>query len=348
MDAASVGLSALATAAILGSIPLIAILQRAISSGGRIEWARLTAIGAIGVLVGGVTVLASGGLIAPLLSAPVVALGGLFASLATSARAGVAIWKPLLFAVAATTIVFVPTALAVFGPPFDPFANRLGVLDLGGALPSLVAGAATAIGAGRVARGSFGFVGGPKFVGGLKFVGALKGGARILLPAVGLLLVSIAWLVGFELAIDEFTVPIAVNALLMPAAAAAASSLVERLRHRRNSASGLVVGGMAGMAAAVSACAFLTPPLAIVVALIAGAVAATVPSRPKSPSLTAVPGALLLGAATSVVLLGLLATNVGFIYTGQPELIFGQAFIALVSVLGGLVVGAVLGRALKF
>lgn len=336
MEAASVGLSAVATAAILGSIPLIAMLQRAISTGGRIDWVRVTAVGAVGVLVGGVTVLGSGGLIAPLLAAPVVALGGLFATLGTSARSGVAIWKPLLFALAATTIVFVPTALAVFGPPFDPFANRLGVLDLGGALPSLVAGGATAIGASRVARGSFAFVGGG------------RGAARTPLPAVGVWVLTIAWLVGLELAVDEFTGPIAFNALLMPVAAAAAGSLVERLRHRRNSVSGLVVGGLAGSAAAVSACAFLTPTLAIVVAVIAGAIVATLPARPKSPFVTVVPGALLLGAAIGVVLLGFLATNVGFIYTGQPELIFGQLFLALVATLGGVVVGAVLGRVLKF
>jgi hypothetical protein len=52
---------------------------------------------------------------------------------------------------------------------------------------------------------------------------------------------------------------------------------------------------------------------------------------------------LAVGAAISVVLLGALGTNIGYIYTGQPELVLGQVFVTLVSIAGGGLVGAGFG-----
>lgn len=143
-------------------------------------------------------------------------------------------------------------------------------------------------------------------------------------------------MVGLELAADDMVPIIVVSALVIPVVAAAAASVVERLRFRRTTASGFVTGLLAGVAATVPACAFVTPPLAAAIGIVAGVVCALLPDRLRAwPAAT-----LAVGAAISVVLLGAFGTNIGYIYTGQPELVLGQVFVTLASIAGGGLVGA--------
>jgi Amt family ammonium transporter len=341
MDVATAGLSAIATVAVLGTIPLFSLVARGAS--GHTNWRRLVVVAAVGALVSVIAVVV--GPVPSSLIAPVLALGALFAAIATPLRDAVppfevplfevALWRPIAFAAIATTVVFLPVVLPVFGPMFDPFGNQLGVVDLGGAVPGLIAAGATSVGATLLNRT------GPA-------ADIRAGGRRVILPALLLWVVSIVWLFGLELAIDASTPIILTSSVVMPAAGAAAAALVERLRHRRNTARGLVTGILAGLAAATSACAFVTPQLGALVALVAGAVCAIFPLRTnREPLLASVPGTLLVGGGIGAVLLGAVAKHLGFIYTGQPELVFGQLFIVVIAIGLGLLVGAVLARVLR-
>jgi len=121
--------------------------------------------------------------------------------------------------------------------------------------------------------------------------------------------------------------------------AAGAASLVERLRFGRTTAWGIVTGLLAGMAAAVPACAFVTAPLAAVIGVVAGAASGLLPGRVRTrPAMV-----LAVGAAISTVLVGAFGTNIGYIYTGQPELVLGQLSITLLAVAGGGALGAATG-----
>lgn len=326
MDGVSLAFSALAIVSILAIAVVLGLVEKRVVLG---DWARTVLVagtgGAIVAIACSIQVL----VLPLLLIGPLAALGALFTTLATSLMDSQSTPKRLVVAAVSAVIVFLPVARAVFGAPFDPFGTQLGVIDLGGALPTLVAGGAVAVGTALVRRSST--------------PGAPASPKRwsTIVPAVFAWIAGIGWLVGLELAADDMVPIIVVSALVIPAVAAIAASVVERLRFRRTTPSGVVTGLLAGMAAAVPACAFVTPTLAVAIGLAAGAVGALLPDRLRAwPAAT-----LAVGAGLSVVLLGAFGTNIGYIYTGQPELIFGQLLITLLALGGGLGVGAGLGWA---
>ena len=324
MDGVSLGFSALAIVSILAVTFLLPFVEKRVAPG---DWARTVLVagsgGAIVIIACSIELV----VLPLLLVGPLAALGALFATLATSLMGTESVPKRLVVAGAATALVFLPVASAVFATLFDPFGTRLGVIDLGGALPTLVAGGAVAIGTALARRPSD------------AVRSSRAGGWPTVLPSVLVWFAGVGWVVGLELAADDMVPIIVVSALVIPAAAAAAASVVERLRFRRTTASGVVTGLLAGVAAAVPACAFVTPSLAAAIGLLVGAVGALLPDRLRAwPAAT-----LAVGAAISVALLGVFGTNIGYIYTGQPELVLGQVFITLASISGGGLVGAGLG-----
>ena len=328
MDAVSLGFSALAIVSILAVTVLLGMVERRVAPG---EWARTVLVAGTGVAIVAVACSIQLLVLPLLLVGPLAALGALFATLATSLMESQSMPKRLVIAAAATALVFVPVASTVFGTPFDPFGTQLGVIDLGGGLPTLVAGGAVAVGTAVIQRP-------PETVRQFRTRGRTGGRTR-LVPPILAWAAGIGWLVGLELAADTMVPIIVVSALVIPAVSTIAASVVERLRFRRTTVAGVVTGLLAGMAAAVPACAFVTPPLAVAIGVAAGTIGALLPD-----SLRAWPAAILaVGAAISVVLIGAFGTNIGYIYTGQPELVFGQVFITLASIAGGLVVGAGLG-----
>ncbi|MHC5796125.1 hypothetical protein ACVXZ4_08190 [Lacisediminihabitans sp. FW035] len=328
MDGVSLGFSALAIVSILAVTVLLARVEKRVASG---DWARTVLVAGTGGAIVAIACSAQVLVLPLLLVGPLAALGALFATLATSVMDSSSTPKRLAVAAAATAIVFLPVARAVFGAPFDPFGTQLGVIDLGGALPTLAAGGAVAVGTALVRRSS------------TPGVPASSKRWSSIVPAILAWVAGIGWLVGLELAADDMVPIILVSALVIPAVATLAASVVERLRFRRTTPSGVVTGLLAGMAAAVPACAFVTPTLAVAIGLAAGAVGALLPDRLRAwPAAT-----LAVGAGLSVVLLGAFGTNIGYIYTGQPELIFGQFFITILSLGGGLGVGAGLGWAIE-
>ena len=328
MDAVSLGFSALAIVSILAVTVLLALVENRVAPG---DWARTVLVAGTGGAIVAIACSIQLLVLPLLLVGPLAALGALFATLATSLIEKESVPKRLAVAAAATALVFLPVASTVFGTLFDPFGTRLGVVDLGGALPTLVAGGAVAVGTTLVRR----------------LVDTVRssraGGWSTVVPSVLVWFAGVGWVVGLELAADDMVPIIVVSALVTPAVSAAAASVVERLRFRRTTASGVVTGLLAGVAAAVPACAFVTPSLAAAIGVLAGAVGALLPDRLRAwPAAT-----LAVGEAISVVLLGAFGTNIGYIYTGQPELVLGQVFITLASIAGGGIVGAGFGWLLQ-
>ena len=324
MDGVSLGFSALAILSILAVTVLLAFVENRVVSG---DWARRILVASAGAAL--VTIASSIELVALplLLVGPLAALGALFATLATSLMRTESVSKQLVVASAATASVFLPVASTVFTTVFDPFGTQLGVIDMGGALPTLVAGGAVTIGTALVRRSPD------------AELTSRLGRSPTVVPSVLVWFAGIGWVVGLELAADDMVPIIVTSAVVIPAVAAAAASVIERLRFRRTTAAGVVTGILAGVAAAIPACAFVTPSLAATIGLVVGAVGALLPGRLRAwPAAT-----LAVGAAISAVLLGAFGTNIGYIYTGQPELIIGQVFITLASITGGGIVGAGLG-----
>ncbi|CAN5265218.1 hypothetical protein BH09ACT1_BH09ACT1_20810 [soil metagenome] len=325
MDASNYALSALATLGILVAAVLLALLRRWLA--GETDAAfRLELVGVM--LAGVVTAAALFALtgVPGLFFGPVTALGALFAVLATVGirSRGRRLWPTLLFVVLMTALVFAPVAAIVFGSWFDPFGTGLGYLDLGGSLTALVGGGVVALAVAFVERGARHPLPRPGFS------WLAVGGAIALLVAV------LAWSFGIELAIDEVTPSILRNTALMGLAGAATGSLVERLRHRQNTASASILGLIAGLSAAVPASAYLTMSLAILVGLLAGALAALLPRA----GTTVLVASAVVGSSLSMVLLGALAQNISFIYTGQPEVLFGQVLgVVIAALLAGVVGG---------
>jgi Amt family ammonium transporter len=327
MDASNYALSALATVGILVAAVLVALLRRWLAGETSTDAPfRLELVGAM--LTGAVTAAAFFTLtpVPGIFFGPVTALGALFAVLATAGirSRGRRLWPTLAFVVVTTALVFEPIAAIVFGATFDPFGTGLGFIDLGGSLAAFVGGGVVALTVTFIDRRS------------RHPLVSRRGGVVPVIAAIGFLAAVLAWSFGIELAIDEVTPSILRNTALMGVAGAVTGSLVERLRHRQNTAAGSILGLVAGLAAALPASAYLTTSLAILVGLIAGALCALLPRG----GATALVATLAVGSGFSIVLLGALAQNISFIYTGQPEVLFGQLFgVVLAAVLAAVVGG---------
>ena len=315
MDAAplvTATLSALSTVGILALVPLVGLL-RARSAGDPLQPRTQLVVAASGALVTALAVISGlTGIAAPFL-APAIALGALFATVSTLGVTDAPLARQLVFVVTLTIIVFVPVVSAVLTIWWDPFATGLGYLDYGVSVPIVVAAACATLGSLVVAR-------------------VRPAPIRLGWGALGLICsgwaATVAWLVGLELAVDAVTALVLLNSLIMPPAAVATSVLVERVRHRRNTVAGVVFGALGGLAAAAATAAYLITPVALVVGLVAGMLVAFLPETGAARRLALT---LLVGGGSAILLLGLVAKDVSFIYTGQPEVLFGQVLAVVLA-----------------
>jgi len=325
MDAATLAtatLSALSAAGILALVPLLGLL-RARSAGESVRLRALLLVAGTGAVVTAIAVVTGlTGIAAPFL-APAIALGALFAVVATLGVTAASLMRQIIFVLVLTAVVFVPVVSTVLTLWWDPFATGLGYLDYGVSVPIVVAAASATLGSLTVARKAIPASPRP-----------IRLGWSALWLVGGIWLAMLAWLVGLELAVDEVTPLILVNTLSMPPAAVATSALVERVRHRRNSIAGVVYGALGGLAAAAATAAYLIPPVALVVGLVAGLLVAFVPETGAARRIALT---LLVGGGSAIVLLGLVAKDVSFIYTGQPEVLFGQVLAVVLA--GGAAFG---------
>jgi len=331
MDAAplvTATLSALSVVGILALVPLLGLL-RARSAGEPLQPRVLLTVAATGAAVTAIAV-ATGltGIAAPFL-APAIALGALFATVATLGLTAAPLARQIVVVFVLTIVVFVPVVSVVLTLWWDPFATGLGYLDYGVSVPIVVAAACAALGTLVIAR--------------VRPV-QIHLGWGALGVICGIWAATLAWLVGFELAVDEVTALVVVNGLIMPAAAVATSALVERVRHRRNTVAGVVFGALGGLAAAAATAAYLITSVAVVVGLVAGMLVAFLPETGAARRIALT---LLVGGGSGILLLGLVARDVSFIYTGQPEVLFGQVLAVVLVGGASFGLGALLWLALR-
>jgi len=255
--------------------------------------------------------------LAPALVPATASLAALAAVLLDLAVRAAGIRPPLRLVLLAvwTATVSAPVAVALLADDGVLGAAGLRTLDLGGALPAVVAPGAAAAALVVIARPRARAASAPARPG-VVLGAALAGWAW-----------WVGWLVGLELAIDDLTPRIVSNAVLVPAVAIGMWLLVQRLRHARTDAAAAGGGLLAGLAAVTAGCAYLDPLGAVLTGVIAGGASASVASAATARSGRAAWApvcALLVAGGAGVVLLGIFATRTGLMFTGQPEVLFAQ------------------------
>jgi ammonia channel protein AmtB len=332
----SAALAALSAVGALAASVLLSLIAARLA-GQRQKWTAVGLQGGVAILVTAAAWFTGVTGIQVVFLAPVVALGGLFGLVVTlphRERLGGEI-AGMIFAGVLTAIVYVPLVSIVFTLWYDPFATGIGFVDFGAALPTGVAAGSAALAVVLISRRE------PRPI-------ALPvAWPALVLPTIALVAAWLAWLMGLELALDRLTPLIVGNGILMAVSGSLAWALVERARFRTNTVAGTSLGALAGLAAATPSTGYLLPGLAIVTALVAGGVCALAAGRTSLTASRRIATVLMLGGATSLLLLGILAKDVSFIYTGQPELFFGQAFSILLAGGGGFGVGMLVWLAVR-
>lgn len=283
---------------------------------------------------------AATGILAWLVMAPILggqAVGGLFLPIA--ALAGVAAYLPsiavrsvgggtggtLLFGLLWSAAVFVPAAITTFAPFGTDGPLGLRPVDLGGSLVINVAAGAAALGV-LVAAGAQA----------PRVRAATIGRGMATIAVVAMSLSWIVWLAAAEFAIDDMTPPILVNGVAGAAGGVVGWLAVQRIRHQSTTLTAVAAGLVSGLVAVTAGAAWFTPVSATASGVLAGAAAcaftlARVAATRRQQWF--VVGSHLVAGAVGVVLLGLLATGRGFLFTGQLDLI-GQQLLG-VAVVGG-------------
>ena len=273
----------------------------------------------------------------PLLTFPLGGLAGFAAVLATipvrDRSAGAVLSFSALFALA----VFTPVTIAVLSVTDGLIGASLRTLDLGGALPVLVAS---------------GCAGGAILFAERRSPSDSPGRSRrFVAPIFALVwILWVAWLVGVELVVDQATPAIVANAIIAPIAATAVWLIVQRVRHAKTTSVGAIGGLFCGLVAITAGCGFLNPLGAALTGAIASAVCSlvgygVVRRLGRAEWLLVV---VLVGAASiGVILLGGLATRSGLMFTGQPEVLFSQVASVIAVIAYSTVVSLILWLAVR-
>ena len=289
-------------------------------------WARSVVLSstvvAIGVVVWGVLGSLAAGDILGIRIVPIAALGGLAAFVATVAvrATGAPPARTLIFAALWSAVVFVPTALLSFS---GTTALGLQPVDHGGSLAINVATGAAALGV-LLSAGSRA----PRLKPAVLPVGT--GIVAVVLLVLGWL----AWLVGAEFAVDAVTPAILTNGLVGAVSGGVGWLIVQRIAHQSTSVSAVAAGLLSGLVAVTAGAPLFTPISAAVAGMLAGAAAGLFTIHRISRSRRQqwfVVGSHLIAGTTGLVLLGLLATGTGFLFTGQISFLLEQ-LIATVGV----------------
>lgn len=239
---------------------------------------------------------------------PVAALAGVAAFLASLAvrATGAGLVVVLVFALLWSVVVFVPVAIMSFwalGPlGLDP-------VDHGGSLPVNVAPGAAALGV-LLAAGSRA----PRlrsaslpFAWGVVAVIALTAG-------------WLAWLAGAELAFDDVTPSILVNGLVGGVGGIAGWLVVQRILHQSTTISAVAAGLMSGLVSVAAGAPLFTPVSAAAAGVLSGAAACLFTLRRLGATRRQqwfIVGSHIVAGSVGLVLLGMLATDTGFLFTGQ-------------------------------
>ena len=249
------------------------------------------------------------------LFAPIAALAGVAAYLATIAvrAGGASVGVAVAFALVWSCVVFVPTAVLTFAPYAASWPVAIAPVDHGGSL-------AVNVSAGAAALGVL-LLGGPRLR--TATLDRRTGLAAMVALSVG----WIAWLVGAELAIDDVTPGIVLNGLIGGLGGVAGWLVVQRLSHRSTTLPAVAAGLVSGLVAVTAGAPLFTPVSAAAAGILAGGAACIFTLRRVVVTRRQqwfVVGSHLVAAAVGIVVLGLLATGTGFLFTGSLALIINQ------------------------
>lgn len=246
---------------------------------------------------------------------PIAALGGIAAFLATIAvrMNGVGTAGTLVFAGAWSALVFVPAAILSFVglPDFQP-------TDHGGSIAMNVAGGAATLGV--------------LLVTGKRADRSSPGPLPLPLGVIAVIVLCVSWigwLVGAELDIDDVTPSIMLNAVVGAVTGMLGWLIVQRIRHRHTTVTAVAAGLVSGLVAITAGAALYTPVSAAVAGLIAGATACIFTLRRAGATRRQqwfIVGSHLIAGAIGVALLGVLATDVGYLFTGDTGITFTGIF----------------------
>jgi Amt family ammonium transporter len=244
----------------------------------------------------------------------------------------------LIFAGAWCACVFVPVAVAVFSTNdiFQSFG--LDPLDHGGALPVFVAPAAASVAVLLVERGR---------------TERTTVDIYPTSPAAVNLAMWAGWvaaLVFLELAIDEVSLRIVVNATLAPLFGVLGWLVMQRIHHQVSTLAGAAAGFVTGLAGITAGAAFIDPIWASITGFAAAALSASfVHRRVRRSHLESwfIVGAHLVAPVTGLVLLALFAGGIGFVFTGQISLAQAEFTAILATVVYSFAVSIVLWALLR-
>ncbi len=270
---------------------------------------------------------------------PVAALGGIASYLATIAvrASGGGVVVTLLFGVLWSLLVYVPIAILTFAPIVPSWSLGVNPVDHGGSLPVNVAAGAAALGV--------------LLCGGTRLPTAPLSRTAGLIGMIGLCSGWILWLACAEFAVDEMSSAILINGLVGAAGGVVGWLVVQRIRHRSVTLNSVAAGLISGLVAVTAGAPLFTPVSAASAGVLAGAAACIFTLRRVGRSRRQqwfVVGSHLIAGAVGVVLLGLLATNMGFVFTGSITLIQSQVIGTVVVAGYSLAVSVVLVLMLRF
>ena len=270
---------------------------------------------------------------------PIAALAGVAAYLATIAvrAAGGGSAATIVFALAWSGIVFVPTAVLTFAPYAASWPVDISPIDHGGSL-------AVNVSAGAAALGVL-LLGGPRLR--TASIGRSTGVAAMIALCLGWL----AWLVGAELAIDDVTPGILLNGLVGAGGGVVGWLVVQRLSHRSTTLNAVAGGLLSGLVAVTAGAPLFTPVSAAAAGILAGGAAGIFTLRRVGASRRQqwfVVASHLISAAVGIFVLGLLATGMGFLFTGSLALIINQVAATVLVALYSTVVSVVLWLLLRW
>ena len=301
------------------------LLSLACAAAGALAWAVLAPIIAPGVIGS--------------LFAPITALAGVASYLATIAvrAAGGGVVATLVFALAWSGIVFVPTAILTFAPYAASWPIDIAPIDHGGSL-------AVNVSAGAAAMGVL-LLGGPRLR--TATIGRVTG----LVAMIALCLGWILWLVGAELAIDDVTPGILLNGLVGAGGGVVGWLVVQRLSHKSTTLNAVAAGLVSGLVAVTAGAPLFTPVSAIAAGILAGGAACIFTLRRTGASRRQqwfVVGSHLIAGGVGVVVLGLLASSMGFLFTGSIALIINQVAGTVLVTLYSTIVSILLWLPLRW
>ncbi|MEQ1735971.1 MAG: hypothetical protein ABL886_06170 [Rhodoglobus sp.] len=239
------------------------------------------------------------------LKIPGAALAAFAAFMATIVvrSCGLGFGASVLFALGWTVLVFVPVAMISF-TGLGPLGLR--PIDQGGSLAINVAAGAAALGGLVATRSRTRLASGSPLPSGM--------------ATAGVVALSLGWLVGSELAVDELTPTILINGLAGAAGGVAGWLLVQRIRHQSTTLAAVAAGLVSGLVAVSAGSAMYAPVAAFAAAMIASSAACLFTLSRVGHSARQqwfIVGSHLIAGAIGLVALGLFGNDFGFLFTGQ-------------------------------